>query len=37
MDPRKTHEKVQDVSGFKVRAVPSGDSSSDFKFKIKRK
>jgi hypothetical protein len=36
MDPRKTHEKVQDVSGFKVRAVPSGDSSSDFKFKIRK-
>ena len=36
MSARGTHEKVRDASGFKVRAV-SGDSSSDFKFKIKRK
>jgi hypothetical protein len=35
MTPRGTHEKVQDVGGFKVRAV-SGDSSNDFKIKIRK-
>tara|TARA_Y100000114_G_scaffold138361_1_gene141311 strand:- start:35 stop:1222 length:1188 start_codon:yes stop_codon:yes gene_type:complete len=35
MAPRGTHEKVQDVGGFKVRAV-SGDSSNDFKIKIRK-
>ena len=36
MSARGTHEKVRDASGFKVRAI-SGDTSNDFKFKIKRK
>ena len=36
MDPRQSHSNVIQSGGLKVRAVP-GDSSSDFKFKIKRK
>ena len=35
MAPRGTHEKVADVGGFKVRAI-SGDSSNDFKIKIRK-
>jgi hypothetical protein len=33
MDPRSTHQKAANTSGFSVR--PVGDSSDDFKFKIK--
>ncbi len=35
MAPRGIHEKVADVSGFKVRAI-SGESSNDFKIKLKK-
>ena len=35
MAPRGIHEKVSDVSGFKVRAI-SGESSNDFKIKLKK-
>jgi hypothetical protein len=33
MDPRSTHQKAANTSGFSVR--PVGDSSDDFKFKIR--
>lgn len=35
MAPRGIHEKVADVSGFKVKAI-SGESSNDFKIKLKK-
>lgn len=35
MAPRGAHEKVQDVGGFKIRAL-AGDSSNDFKIKIRK-
>lgn len=35
MAPRGAHEKVQDVGGFKVKAL-TGDSSNDFKIKIRK-
>jgi hypothetical protein len=35
MAPRGAHEKVQDVGGFKIRAL-TGDSSNDFKIKIRK-
>ena len=35
MDPRGTHEKVDNIGGFKVRAV-SGDDSSKLRFKLSK-
>lgn len=35
MDPRQSHGSIVESGGIKVRAL--GDSSTDFKFKIKRK
>jgi hypothetical protein len=35
MDPRKSHEPVKDVKGFKVRTI-SGDDSSRLKVKIRK-
>ena len=35
MDPRQQHGNIVESGGIKVRAL--GDSSTDFKFKIKSK